>query len=122
MTVKIKTFKLICVLILFSCQSKDLEKERKIINQTIINPIDGSNIEGHYQAKFTTLNPHINGTIPGSANLYRLHNRLFAYVRLFGGGVNARNMQNIYIGSRCPTLLDDQIQDVIIDRTEAESV
>lgn len=122
MTFKIKKFQFICLLILISCQNHETAKNQRMINQTSINPIDGSNIEGHYQAKFTTLNPHINGTIPGSANLYRINNRLFAFVRLFGGAVNAWHMQNIYIGSRCPSLSDDINKDGFIDIIEAERV
>jgi len=122
MTFKIKTIKLMSFLILLSCQNHELGKNRKTAIQTSLNPIDGSNIEGHYQAKFITLNPHINGTIPGSANLYRISNRLFTYVRLFGGGVNAWHMQNIYIGSRCPTSSDDLNRDGFIDIIEAEKV
>lgn len=32
---------------------------------------DGSNINGIYMAKFETLNPHVNGTLPGSASINR---------------------------------------------------
>lgn len=81
-----------------------------------------SSIEGHYQAKFTTLNPHINGTIPGSVNFYRLKNQVYAYVRLFAGGVKSWHMQNVYEGSRCPTAADDANLDGIIDIEEAELV
>jgi len=121
MTSKLQKIKFISLIIFMSCQNQEIGKNRKM-NQTSINPVDGSNIEGHYQARFTTLNSHINGTIPGSANLYRIKNRLFAYVRLFGGGVNAWHMQNIYIGKKCPTLSDDLNQDGFIDIIEAEKV
>lgn len=85
-------------------------------------PLDGSNIQGHYQAKFITLNPHVNGTIPGSANFYRQDDKLFAYVRLFAGGVKAWHMQHVYEGSRCPTINDDSNGDGFIDIQEAEAV
>lgn len=85
-------------------------------------PVDGSNIDGHYQAKFITLNPHVNGTIPGSANLLRKDDRLYAYVRLFAGGVKAWHMQHIYTGGRCPTMSDDTNGDGFIDINEAEAV
>ncbi len=87
-------------------------------------PEDGSNIKGHYQAKFVTMNPHVNGTIPGSANFVRKENddRLYVYVRLFAGGVKAWHMQHVYTGSRCPTLNDDTNLDGFIDIQEAEAV
>lgn len=85
-------------------------------------PLDGSNIQGHYQAKFVTLNPHVNGTIPGSANFYRKEQRIFAYVRLFAGGVRAWHMQHVYTGGRCPTMKDDRNGDGFIDINEAEKV
>jgi hypothetical protein len=122
MSFKIKKIPFIFLFILMSCQNQEAEKNRKMSRQESINPVDGSNIEGHYQAKFTTLNSHINGTIPGSANLFRIKDRLFAYVRLFGGGVNAWHIQNIYIGTKCPTLSDDLNQDGFIDIDEAEKV
>lgn len=85
-------------------------------------PLDGSHIQGHYQAKFITLNPHVNGTIPGSANLYRKGERIYAFVRLFAGGVKAWHMQNVYTGSRCPGPSDDKNADGFIDIQEAEEV
>jgi hypothetical protein len=87
-----------------------------------INPFDGSNIQGHYQAKFITLNPHINGTIPGSANFYRKDETFYAFVRLFAGGIKAWHMQNVYTGNRCPAVSDDTNQDGFIDIKEAEVV
>jgi len=85
-------------------------------------PLDGSHIQGHYQAKFITLNPQVNGTIPGSANLYRKEDRIYAFVRLFAGGVKAWHMQNVYTGSRCPRPSDDKNADGFIDIQEAEEV
>jgi hypothetical protein len=85
-------------------------------------PLDGSHIQGHYQAKFMTMNPHVNGTIPGSANFFRKEERIYAFVRLFAGGVKAWHMQNVYTGSRCPVLSDDKNADGFIDIQEAEEV
>lgn len=87
-------------------------------------PVDGSNIKGHYQATFITLNPHVNGTIPGSANFFRKEgeDRLYVYVRLFAGGVKAWHMQHVYTGGRCPTQNDDTNLDGFIDINEAEAV
>ena len=85
-------------------------------------PVDGSNIEGHYQAKFITLNPQLNGTIPGSANFFRKDEKIYAYVRLFAGGVRAWHQQFVYTGNRCPEKKDDINQDGFIDIIEAEKV
>jgi hypothetical protein len=87
-----------------------------------IAPVDGSNIDGHYQARFMTLNPHVNGTIPGSANFVRKDQKLLTYVRLFAGGVRAWHQQFVYTGNRCPTLSDDTNNDGYIDIREAEAV
>jgi hypothetical protein len=85
-------------------------------------PDDGSNIQGHIRAMFTTLNPQVNGTIPGSANFFRKEERIFAYVRLFAGGVRAWHPQHVYTGGRCPTPADDANGDGFIDIVEAEAV
>ncbi len=85
-------------------------------------PTDGSNIQGHFRATFTTLNPQVNGTIPGSANFYRQDERIFAFVRLFAGGVKAWHPQHVYTGGRCPTSNDDTNGDGFIDIVEAEAV
>lgn len=85
-------------------------------------PVDGSNIDGHYQAKFITLNGHVNGTVPGTANFLRKEDKLYAYVRLFAGYPKAWHQQFVYTGSRCPTMNDDTNLDGFIDIAEAEAV
>lgn len=82
---------------------------------------DGGNIEGHYLATFTTLNPQVNGTIPGSASMVRKDDKIYAYIRLFAGGPKAWHKQNIYTG-RCPTAGDDTNGDGFVDINEAEAV
>lgn len=84
--------------------------------------VDGSHIQGHYNAKFVTLNPHVNGTIPGSATFFRKEEKFFAYVRLFAGGPRAWHQQFVYEGTRCPNLNDDLNLDGFIDVQEAEAV
>lgn len=85
-------------------------------------PLDGSNIDGTYTARFVTLNPQVNGTIPGSATFMRSDDKWFAYVRLFAGMPKAWHMQHVYVGDRCPTLGDDLNKDGFIDIVEAEAV
>lgn len=85
-------------------------------------PLDGSNIEGHYQAKFSTINKHLNGTVPGSATFYRKDDQLLAYVRLFSGGVKTWHRQHVYTGKRCPNMGDDENEDGFIDIVEAEKI
>ncbi|MCM2351243.1 MAG: hypothetical protein NDI69_14575 [Bacteriovoracaceae bacterium] len=85
-------------------------------------PLDGSNIDGTYTAKFITLNSHVNGTIPGSATFMRKEDKWFAYIRLFAGMPKAWHMQNVYEGTRCPTANDDLNLDGFIDIIEAQAV
>lgn len=92
------------------------EQQRKII------PLDGSNISGLYMAKFVTLNPHVNGTLPGSATVQRQDDKFYAYVRLFGGEPRTWHQQNIYEGTRCPSLKDDLNGDGYLDISETEKV
>lgn len=80
---------------------------------------DGSNINGIYMAKFETLNPHVNGTLPGSASINRKGDKIYAYVRLFAGGPKVWHPQSIYTGNRCPTIDDDTNKDGYIDINEA---
>jgi hypothetical protein len=84
--------------------------------------IDGGTIDGLYMAKFMTLNPHVNGTIPGSLTLFRKEDRLLTFVRLFAGGPRTWHQQGIYLGRRCPDLGDDTNADGYIDITEAMNV
>ena len=103
--------------------SKSGDQETAEISQTTLeDSIDGSKIDGLYMAKFETLNPHINGTLPGSLTLNRSGDRLLTYVRLFAGKTRAKHQQGIYLGRRCPTLLDDKNGDGILDITEARAV
>ena len=91
------------------------EKEKYI-------PADGSNIEGLYMAKFFTINPGVNGTLPGSATLYRDEDKFMAYVRLFGGAPNAWHQQNVHAGKRCPNAGDDLNKDGYIDIEEGNRI
>lgn len=83
---------------------------------------DGSNIQGRYLAKFTTLNSQAVGTIPGSAQFMREEGRITAFVRLFAGSPSIAHFQNVHIGTRCPTISDDLNGDGYIDIEEAHKV
>lgn len=84
--------------------------------------IDGSNIQGRYLAKFSTLNPHVVGTIPGSAQFIREDNRLSTFVRLFAGSPSIAHFQNVHSGNRCPTMNDDTNGDGFLDIQETLNV
>ncbi len=107
---------------LASCGESGSENGTKKNEELTDDSIDGSTIDGIYRAKFITLNPQINGTIPGSLTLYRKEDRLITFVRLFAGGPRAWHQQGIYRGKRCPTLADDTNKDGIIDIVEAMKV
>lgn len=92
------------------------------VNEKKILPLDGSNIQGLYMAKFFTMNPGVNGSLPGSATLQRDHDKFLAYVRLFGGAPNAWHQQNIHVGSRCPNAGDDLNNDGYIDIEEGNRI
>lgn len=85
-------------------------------------PLNGSNVNGLYMAKFFTINPGANGTLPGSATIQRQGDELLAYVRLFGGGPGALHRQGIYDGRRCPNAGDDLNGDGFIDMEEGARV
>lgn len=129
-------FMIVLMIISNSCEFEKITKKKSRDNQSSaderenreerieleIAPLDGSNIQGHFQAKFETLNSSINGTIPGSANFFRNSERIYAYVRLFGGGPRTWHRQNVYVGNRCPKISDDLNRDGFIDILEAEKV
>ena len=75
-----------------------------------------------YLAKFTTLNPQINGVLSGSATLYLKDKTIVAYSRHFSGYPKAWHMQNVFTGNRCPDQTDDQNGDGVIDINEAQAV
>lgn len=83
---------------------------------------DGSNIQGRYIARFTTLNSHVVGTIPGSAQFMREDDRISAFVRLFAGSPSIAHFQNVHTGNRCPTMSDDTNGDGYLDIQEALKV
>lgn len=83
---------------------------------------DGSNIQGRYIAKFVTLNSHVVGTIPGSAQFKRDDDKLSAYLRLFAGSPSIAHFQNVHMGNRCPTMADDTNGDGYLDYQEALKV
>ncbi len=83
---------------------------------------DGSNIQGSYKAVFSTLNPQVNGTVPGSLTILRKEEKLYFYLRLFAGKPQTWHPQNIYLGSRCPTAADDTNGDGYIDINEGNKV
>jgi len=97
------------------------EEEQAEENQ-VPATVDGSNIQGRYLAKFTTLNSHVVGTIPGSAQFLREDNQLSAFVRLFAGSPSIAHFQNVHSGSRCPTLDDDTNGDGFLDIQETMNV
>lgn len=100
-----------------STESRNVPQEEQIVF-----PADGSNIKGKYVARFTTLNPQVNGTVPGSVTFFRDKDRVMVYLRLFAGYPKAWHPQKIYEGTRCPTLEDDTNGDGYIDINEAEAV
>lgn len=83
---------------------------------------DGTNIQGSYIAKFTTLNTHVVGTIPGAVHLKREGEQIYTFVRLFAGSPSVAHFQNIHAGNRCPTLADDTNLDGYLDIQETLAV
>lgn len=104
-----------------SCGKSNSSAGLPLVKKKIL-PVNGSNIRGLYMAKFFTINPGVNGTLPGSATIQRQEDKFFAYVRLFGGAPNAWHQQNIYEGSRCPNAGDDLNKDGYIDIEEGNKV
>jgi hypothetical protein len=82
----------------------------------------GDNIQGRYVADFVTINPHVNGSIPGSAVILREENTLKMFVRFTLGSPSAAHFQNIHMGNRCPNMSDDTNGDGFIDIQEAMAV
>lgn len=115
-------FSLLALLVMASCGKSPTNRAGVPVFEPKALPLDGSNVEGLYMAKFITLNPQVNGTLPGSATLQREGDKFFAYVRLFGGAPEGWHQQNVYEGTRCPTLNDDRNGDGYIDVVEGNAV
>jgi hypothetical protein len=112
---------LILLTFVSSCGKSGSSAGVPIVKEKVI-PLNGSNIDGLYMAQFMTLNPGVNGSLPGSATLQRQNDKFFAYVRLFGGAPNAWHQQVIYEGKRCPMASDDVNGDGYIDAIEGRNV
>src|SRR5690606_34550697 len=84
----------------------DTSSTREAQEEEVV-PSDGSNIDGLYNAKFITLNPHVNGTIPGSATFHRKDDRLQVYIRLLPEaprrGTNNLSMRDPDVRNRAMT-------------------
>lgn len=107
-------------LFLYSCgseKSSDREAKPDRQEEEIVTDSDGT-----YKAIFETLNPHVNGTLPGSLTISMNDNRLLFYARLFAGKPKTWHPQAIYMGKRCPNLGDDTNGDGFIDIIEAMKV
>lgn len=83
---------------------------------------DETEIDGTYMAKFETLNPHVNGTLPGSLTFHRTGDRIISFLRLFAGKPRTWHQQGVYMGRRCPNLGDDLNKDGFIDIEEGMKV
>lgn len=101
---------------LFITEKKDKTKHEAAIARVEFNE------DGLYLAKFSTLNPQVNGTIPGSLTFSLDGDKLLTFVRLFAGKPSTWHQQGIYKGKRCPSLEDDLNLDGFIDIEEAMSV
>ncbi len=109
-------------LIFISCGKKN-SGDLKPINENATDTQEtDSGMDGLYNAKFVTLNPHINGTVPGSVTFYFKGDRLLTFLRIFAGFPRAWHQQGVFLGKRCPTLADDTNLDGIIDIQEAIKV
>ena len=104
-----------------SCGKSNSSAGMPVVKEKAL-PLNGSNVNGLYMAKFFTINPGANGNLPGSATIQRQGDQVFAYVRLFGGGPGAWHQQGIYEGKRCPNAGDDLNGDGFIDMEEGEKV
>lgn len=120
-------FSLIVLSSLISCGSDDSgssnkssrdQAEAEAETESTIAAADGSSIQGKYIAKFVTVNPHVVGTIPGSAQIMRDENKLSAFVRLFAGSPSIAHFQNVHKGTRCPDMRDDANGDGYLDYQE----
>lgn len=120
---------LFCVTLLTACgdPKKEVSEQVQMIEDAeeaaLRAAATGDNIQGRYAAHFTTLNPHVNGNIPGSAIVVREENKLRMFVRFSLGSPNAAHFQNIHMGKRCPQFpQDDTNGDGYIDIQEALAV
>lgn len=85
-------------------------------------PVNLTSAAGLYMARFQTLNPLVNGSIPGSATVKREADKFYAYVKIYGSAPHTWHQQNVYEGRRCPTMSDDKNGDGYIDIEEARLV
>ena len=131
----------LCLIFLLSCEKKENPKnknlpprptEREISPETDTSEGSAPRIpseeeiayyySGTFLAKFETLNPNVNGNVPGSSTIHFSQEKIYAYVRLFGGSPSAWHQQKIYNGSQCPTIEDDLNGDGFLDIEEVEKV
>lgn len=87
-----------------------------------VTPLDGSNINGLYMATLMTLNPAVNGNIPGTVVVHRQGEKFQVFVKITGGGSGTWHQQNIHIGTRCPLESDDMNGDGLIDIVEGNRI
>ena len=86
-----------------------------------VRPLAGS-ASGLFMANLTTLNPGVNGTVPGTAVIIREGEKFQVFVKASPGGAGVWHQQNVHVGSRCPTAADDKNGDGLIDIEEGQQV
>jgi len=117
----------IFLILTLSCGKKDSSNVSKNANNPDVQSPEereeeSTSYKGTYLAKFETLNPQLNGNVPGSMTIHFKEERVYFYVRLFGAHPKAWHPQKMYLGTRCPTIDDDLNKDGFLDINEVESV
>ena len=105
-----------------SCGKSNSNAGMPLETASRVMPMDGSNISGLYMATLMTLNPSVNGNIPGTVVVHRQGDKFQAFVKITGAGSGTWHQQNIHIGSRCPLESDDMNGDGLIDVTEGNKI
>lgn len=114
-----KLIPMLLLLFTYSCGKSDGGSDSKVTNN-----IEKEEVmkEGQYVAFLRPINSSVNGFIPfGRAELALKEDEL-NITTYMDDDQRVTHIQNIYTGSRCPTLKDDLNKDGLIDIFEAQKV
>ncbi len=109
------------LLLLFLCSSCGKAKDQKFKEEEVLR-IDGSNIQGVYEAPLIPINLNTTLGVIGATGVHRSYDSFKAFVKLYIGDQGVIHKQTLHLGSRCPTIQDDVNGDGYIDLREAHFI
>lgn len=87
-----------------------------------LNPETPQPLEGRYDAILRPLNTQLNGFIPSGRAKFNVSGETMEVTSYLEDDSRVQHIQNVHVGTRCPTQSDDENGDGLIDIVEMKKV